>query len=409
MRILFYTHYFPPEGNAPASRVFEMAKQWVQAGHRVTVVTGAPNAPNGQVYDGYRNRFRQRELIDGIEILRVWTYLAANKGAARRMLNYISYGVSAFLHSLFLKKPDLIIATSPQIFSGWAGLLAHKVMRRPFVLEIRDMWAESITTLTSVKQGWLIRILEAIESTLYRAASHIVTVGEGYRERLIEQGLPPDAISIFTNGVDTDFFKPRPPDDELRRQWGLEDKFICSYVGTIGLACQLDVILRAAQALKAMHRDDIAFLLVGDGAVREELEAEAARLGLDSIVFTGKQPKEMMPLFHAISDCSLVHLKKTPLFTSVLPSKIFEIAYMKRPIILGVEGEAARVLEISGGGICIEPENESELLAAIDRLRAEPALAEQLGQSGHNYVAEHYDRKKVASRYLDYLEKIVSP
>jgi glycosyltransferase involved in cell wall biosynthesis len=408
MRIFFFTHYFPPEGNAPASRVDEMAKCWVRAGHRVTVVTCAPNAPSGQIYDGYRNRFRQREQIDGIDVLRVWTYLAANKGTVRRMLNYVSYGFSAFFHSLALGKPDLIIATSPQIFTGWAGLLAHRFLRRPFVLEVRDMWAESITTLISVKKSRVLRLIESIEFSLYRATSHIVTVGDGYKKRLVELGLPPEKISIFTNGVDTELFRPRPPDDALREQWGLEGKYVCSYVGTIGMACQLDVTLRAGQRLKEMGRDDIVFLLVGDGAVREELQAEAARMGLDNVIFTGTQPKEMMPRFHALSNCSLIHLKKTPLFTAVLPSKMFEMFYMKRPIILGVEGEAARILEASGGGICIEPENEEALLAAIDRLQSNPALATQFGQSGHDYVAEHFDRETVASRYLGYLEEIIS-
>ena len=404
MKILFYSHYFPPEGNAPASRVHEMAKRWVKRGHEVTVITCAPNAPDGKVYEGYRNHLRRREKVDGIEVIRIWTFIAANKGVVLRMLNYLSYCVSATLQSLFMPRPDVIVATSPQLFCGWAGLLSHWIMRRPFVLEIRDMWAEGITTLTSVDSGFLFRSLEAIEFKLYRSARHIVTVGEGYRDRLVAQGIDAEKIVIFTNGVDTELFEPRPPDIELRREWGLEGKFICSYVGTIGMACGLDVTLRAAEKLGHEGRKDVVFLLVGDGAVRTELEAEARRRGLDNIIFAGRQPKEMMPRFHAMSDCSLVHLKKTPLFATVLPSKIFEMSYMKRPIVLGVEGDAARIITASGGGICIEPENEDELLAAIERLRSDPGLAERMGQSGHDYVAEHYDRERLSSDYLAYLE-----
>jgi hypothetical protein len=324
------------------------------------------------------------------------------------MINYLSYCVSAIFHTFFLPRPDVIVATSPQLFCGWAGQFAHLILRRPFVLEVRDLWAEGITTLTSVRGKILFKLLAGIEFLLYRQAERIVTVGEGYRGRLIDAGIDARKISIFTNGVDTELFKPQPDDLEFRAKWGLENKFVCSYVGTIGMACKLDVTLRAGKLLKEMGRDDIVFLLVGDGAVREELENEARRLGIDNVVFAGRQAKELMPQFHAMSDCSLVHLMKTPLFTSVLPSKIFETSYMKRPIIMGVQGEAAKVIEASGGGICIEPENEKELVDAIVQLQADPNLCERLGQSGHDYVAQNYDREQVAAAYLEYLETIAA-
>jgi glycosyltransferase involved in cell wall biosynthesis len=409
MRILFYTHYFPPEGNAPASRVFEMSKAWVAAGHRVTVITCAPNVPNGVVYDGYRNHFRKLETIEGIDVVRVWTFIAPNKGAVRRLLNYASYMVSALFQTLFVERPDVIIATSPQLFCGWAGQLAHWFLRRPFVLEVRDMWAEGITTLTSVEQGRLLGILESIENKLYRMAPRIVTVGEGYRKRLVEKGVDPAKMTIVTNGVDTEFFAPRPPDAELRSEWGLEGKFVCAYVGTIGLACSLDVAVDAGKFLKQQGRDDIVFLIVGDGAVREELAAKVRENGLEKIVvMTGRLPKEEIPRVHALSDCALVHLRKSPLFASVLPSKIFEISHMKKPIILGVAGEAARLVEASGGGICIEPDNAAELLEAVARLKDDPELAARMGQSGHDYVAKNFDRQKLAQVYLEYLEQVVA-
>lgn len=409
MRILFYTHYFPPEGNAPASRVFEMSKAWVAEGHQVTVITCAPNVPNGVVYEGYRNRFRQRETIEGVEVVRVWTYLAPNKGAVRRLLNYASYTVSALFHTLFVDRPDIIIATSPQLFCGWAGQIAHWVLRRPFVLEVRDMWAEGIATLMSVEQGRVLAILEAIETKLYRLAPQIVTVGDGYKKRMEEKGIDPAKMTIVSNGVDTDFFAPRSPEVALREEWGLAGKFVCSYVGTIGLACSLDVTIDAGKLLKQQGRDDIVFLIVGDGAVREDLAASIRANGLEKIVImTGRQPKEVIPQVHALSDCSLVHLRKTPLFASVIPSKIFEISYMKIPIILGVAGEAAKLVEASGGGICIEPDNEVELLEAVTRLKDDPQLAARLGQAGHDYVAEHFDRQKLALVYLDYLGGIVA-
>ena len=175
MRLVFFTHYFPPEGNAPASRTYEHCKRWVEAGHEVTVVTGVPNVPNGVVYDGYRNRlWPQREMVDGIDVLRTWTYVAPNSGSLKRILNFVSYMFSALLTFLFFcRRPNLIIATSPQFFCGWAGAFAAWLKWCPFVLEIRDIWPESIVTVGAMRKGLLTRILELAEKWLYRSANHI--------------------------------------------------------------------------------------------------------------------------------------------------------------------------------------------------------------------------------------------
>jgi glycosyltransferase involved in cell wall biosynthesis len=409
LKLLFFTHYFPPEGNAPASRVYELCRRWVAAGHEVTVVTCAPNVPAGKVYEGYRNRLSQREEIDGIRVVRVWTLIAANKGTVLRMLNYVSYMISASLRAVFLGRPDLIIATSPQLFCGWAGVITKWTKRRPLILEVRDMWAESIVTLTSVAPGRLLRCLERFELAMYRSTPHLITVGEGYRRMLAERGIPRERMTIITNGIDREFFAPREADADLRARWALDGKFVCSYIGTIGLASGLDVVLRAAEKLRQRGREDIVFLLVGDGAVRDSLQQRAQRMGLDNVVLTGRQPKRLMPGFQSISHCSLVHLRKAPLYLTVLPSKIFEAAHMRRPIILGVAGEAAQVIEESGGGICIEPGNEDQLIDAVERLAGDPQLRERLGRAGHDYVARHFDWDRLAARYLEMLEQIVQP
>ena len=341
MRVLFLTHYFPPEGNAPAARVHEIAKRWVAAGHQVTVVTCAPNVPNGVVYDGYRNRLRQVEEIDGIRVVRVWTYIAPNRGTVRRIANYLSYLVSATWFGLFESRPDVAIATSPQFFCGWAGVIVSKLRRLPFILEIRDIWPESIVAVGADLGPPIIRLLEWLEMRMYAAADRIVTVGDGYRNRLIEKGVPAGKIDIVTNGVDRELFAPRLSDTGLRKQYGVERHFVCSYIGTIGMACGLDVVLRAAQKLKERGDQRIHFLLVGDGAVRAELEEQVEIQHLDNVTFTGRQPKEDVPRFLAASDACLVHLRNTDLFKTVLPSKIFEACAMKRPIVLGVGGNAA--------------------------------------------------------------------
>jgi glycosyltransferase involved in cell wall biosynthesis len=404
--ILFLSHYFPPEGNAPAARVHEMCRRWVRDGHRVHVITCAPNHPNGVLFPGYRNLLRRHEVIDGIEVTRVWTYIAANKGTTRRILNYLSYLLSATLAALTMRRPDVLIATSPQFFCGWAGTVVATLRRLPFILEIRDIWPESIEAVGALRARLVIRILETMERAMYRSATHIVTVGEGYRRQLGLRGVDAADITVIPNGIDRELFTAQSQPFDIRGRYGLDGKFICAYIGTIGMASGLGVILRAATILKHKGRDDIAFLLVGDGAVQQDLHRDAQQAGLDNIVFTGRVDRHLVPSILRSVDVCLVHLRRQELFKSVLPSKIFEAAGMARPIILGVEGCAAELLDEAGAGINIQPENEHELVEAVERLAADPALARSFGQSGQQFVTAHYDREVLAQRYMDTLLRL---
>lgn len=409
MKIWFFSHYFFPEGNAPATRVHQLCRRWAEAGHDVTVITGVPNVPAGVVYDGYQNRVRlQVETIDRVRILRVWTYIAANQRLVRRVLNYASFMCSAVLVAMFRPRPDVIIATSPQFFCGWAGAIAAWLKRRPFVLEVRDLWPESIVAVGAMKRGALLRSLEWLERRLYRAATHIVAVGEGYRRGLLERGVESTRITLIPNGVDANLYQPRAPDGEIRSNYGLGGKLVCSYVGTIGMASGLDVVLRAARLLADSEDSRFAFLLVGDGADREKLERRVAEAGLAGIHFAGRQPKSQIPGFLSATDVCLVHLRKKPLFRDVLPSKIFEALAMEKPVLLGVEGEAAALVERSGGGLCFEPENERELVAGLRRFADEPDLGVSLGRAGRAYALEHFDRDRQARDYALLLQRFVA-
>lgn len=408
MKILFFSHYFPPEVNAPASRTHENGRRWVKAGHELTVVTCAPNCPDGKVFQDYRNRLRQEETVDGIRVVRVWTYIAANAGTWRRIANYVSYLLSAVFFALFLPKPDVAVATSPQFFCGWAGRLYSRLRRVPFVLEIRDIWPESIAAVEAFRSRRLLAFLEGLERRLYAGARQIVTVGEGYRQRLVAKGVPAEKIAVVPNGVDQDLFRTQAPDAALRARFGLDGRFVCSYIGTIGMACGLDTVLRAAQRLKAAGREDVLFLLVGDGAVRAELEAQARREGLDNVRFAGRLAKAEMPAAYSVSDACLIHLRRTELFTSVMPSKIFEACGMARPVINGVTGYAAEWIERSGGGVNIPAEDETALLAAVDRLKNDPELARRLGEAGHDFVTEHFNRDRLAGEYLEVIGRFLT-
>ena len=279
----------------------------------------------------------------------------------RRALNFVSYLAAASVAAPFVRRPDVVIATSPQFFAGWAGVPAHWVHRVPFVLEIRDLWPESITAVGAMHRGAAVRALEWLERSLYGAADHIVTVGEGYKEQLVARGVPATKIDVVTNGVDAELFYPRDPDPAVRARWGLApDAFVVVFAGTIGMASGLDVALRAARRLREKGRGDIAFLLVGDGAVRAELEASARAQGLDNVVFAGMVARRELPEVLAAADACLVHFKRREIFTTILPSKLFEDAAMAKPILLGFEGHAAALVREADCGICFTPEDDAD-------------------------------------------------
>lgn len=409
MKILFFCHYFPPEVNAPATRTYEHCRRWVAAGHEVTVVTCIPNCPDGVAFDGYRNiPKRQIEIVDGIKVVRVWTLLAPNAGTLRRIANYVSYQISACWSALWLDRPDIVVATSPQFFCGWAGVWISRLKRRPFVLEIRDIWPESIAAVGAMKQGLMVRYLEWLEKRMYRAASHIVTVGSGYHDNVVAK-VPEMAsrTSIVTNGVDIDSYTPTNRDINFLKSHNLEGKFVCSYVGTIGMAHGLSVTVRAAKILREQGRNDIAFLIVGDGAQRQCLEKQAIDEGVSDLVrFTGRLSKQEMPRVLASSDCCLVHLRGTELFSTVIPSKIFETMAMQRPIIMGVTGPARQIVLDAGGGQPMEPDSEKDLAQILSNFADNPSAVAQQCKRARTYVAKNFSRDRLAKEMLTTLESV---
>lgn len=414
MKVVFLTHYYPPEGNAPATRVHAMCKRWVAAGHDVTVITCAPNVPAGVVYPGYENRWSHRETLDGVQVRRVWTFIAPNRGFLKRVLNYVSFVPTSVLAALRVPRPDVVIATSPQFFCGWAGVWTARLKRCPFVLEIRDLWPDSITAVGALREGWfpqlLLRYLQWLEKRMYRAAAQIVTVGEGYREKLLEKGVADEKIQVISNGVDSTVFSPRPPDAKMRSSVGAKDgALLIGYVGTIGMAHGLEVIIRTALLLKARGIEDVRFVVIGDGAKRAALEQMAADKDCDSVVFVGRQPKDSIPAWLASLDACLVHLSDRELFRTVLPSKIFEAAAMGKPILLGVRGKAQEIIEAANSGICFPPEDAVALLEAIEQLRSMPDRGRALGESGRDYVMRHFQYDALSKVYCETLQSTFAP
>ena len=396
MNILFLSHYFPPEVNAPATRTYEHCRQWVKDGHAVTVVTCAPNHPQGRIYAGYRNRFFHREVQDGIHVVRIWTYVTANEGFLKRTLNYVSYMVSAIAVALFLPKTDVVLSTSPQFFNGLAGYFVSRLRRTPWILEIRDLWPESILAVGAIKNHTIIRMLERVELFAYRKADRIVPVTDSFKDYMLKKGITSEKIVVVKNGVDLGQYTPLEGINPVAQELGLQGKFVVSYFGTHGMAHHLETILHAAQELISCK--NIVFLFVGDGAERHRLVSLRDAMGLGNVIMLDQQPKSRMRAFWALSDVSLVLLKKSDLFKTVLPSKIFESLAMEKPIILGVEGESAELIRVAGAGICIEPEDAKELACRVLELSRDQKLCQRLGVNGRRYVMAHFDRITLARR-----------
>ena len=406
MNILFLTDNFPPETNAPATRTHEHARQWVAAGHQVTVLTNVPNFPAGRVFPGYRNKLRQREAMDGIRVVRVWTYVTANEGFFRRSLDYFSFGATSVIGGLFLPTPDVIVATSPQIFTALGACILAWIKRRPFVFELRDLWPDSIVAVGAMREGPLLRTLKRIEYWLYRRAAKIVSVTHSFKRILVANGIPQGKIAVIRNGVDLEAFVPGPKPVELARRLGLEGKFVAAYVGTIGMAHGLDVLLSAAERLR--DRGNLAFVLVGTGAERARLEQEAKHRGLDRVIFVGPVDKAEVKRYWRLCDLALVLLKDAPVFHHVIPSKIFEAMGTGRPIVLGVRGESEELLKEAGAGIAIPPENSQALAEGILRIMDSPALCRDMGASGRRFVETKFDRRGLALEMLNVLEEVVA-
>lgn len=403
MHILFLTDNFPPEVNAPASRTFEHCREWVKAGHRVTVITCAPNFPKGKVYPGYRNRWRSHEVMEGVEVIRVWSYMTANEGFLRRSLDYASFMVSATLAAPSVRDVDVIVATSPQFFTACAGRMVSMLLRKPFVFELRDLWPESIRAVGAVKDGPLIQALERVEEHLYAKADAIVSVTHAFRRKLIERGVDGEKIHVVTNGADLGRYSGRPRDAALADQLGLTGKFVVGYVGTHGMAHSLGTLLEARGLLG--HREDIAFLFLGEGAQKAALIARARDMGLEDVLFLDSVPKEDVPRYWSLLDVSIIHLRRTDLFTTVIPSKLFECMAMGIPVLHGVAGESAEIVRREGCGEVFEPENAQDLADRIVALADEPGRRAALARNGPP-AATRYDRATLAATMLEVLEEV---
>lgn len=402
MRIVLVTHYYPPEVNAPAQRSSSHAKFWRQAGHDVTIITTAPSHPFGIVYDGYENRTME-ETVDGIRVLRLKTLLSKNSGTLKRSLNFLSFLISVIWNLNKVGPADVVIATSPQFFAGIAGYFVARKAKAPWILEIRDIWPESIIAVGASKPNLMTRALAKICDWAYQKADRIVSVSPGFAPHFEKHGVA-HKTDLITNGYEGSI-RPKPATfDDFPEIKHFEGKFIAGYVGTLGMSHGLITLVRAA---KILENDNIAFVMVGAGAMKEEIEAEIAKLGVTNLVMLGQKSREDVMRIFSLIDVSVVNLVKTPLFKTVIPTKLIEGMAMGKPMVLGVEGVARDILQAGNAGIAFEPEDPQAMSQAILKIAQNPDLAKEFSESGQAHAVEHYDREVLAKRYVGIMETAI--
>lgn len=400
MHILFLTDNFPPENNAPANRTFDHAKEWVSNGHKVTVITCVPNFPAGKVYKGYKNKIYQTEQMSGIRVIRVWTFISANSGFLLRICDFISFMVSSFFAGIFVRKVDVIVGTSPQFFTACAAFLLGLIRRRPYIFELRDLWPDSLKAVGVLRNRYILIILESLELFLYRKALKIVCVTQSFRDNLVGRGIESGKIHVVKNGVDNSRFYPRKKDQKLLSSLNLDGKFVIGYIGTHGMAHGLETILQSAKLLqKTELNDQVRFLFVGSGSEKNYLINLSKRLNLKNIVFLDSVSRIEMPRYLSLVDVSIIHLKKTDLFKTVIPSKLFECMAMGIPVLHGVEGESSDIVKKYMVGMLFSQGDETSLTLEIQKIYRDQSLLSEFKGNAIK-AARHFDRKMMAEKML---------
>jgi len=405
MRVLVVSHYFPPETGAPQVRLSELAHAWAAAGDDVTVLTGMPNHPTGVVPHSYRRRARLEEHLDGYRVVRTWLYATPNEGIVKKTFGHLSFMVSAVvLGSGSIGPTDVVVVSSPTFFSIFAAWFLARRRGARLVVEVRDLWPAIFVELGVIRGRILIRALEALELAAYQAADTVVVVSEGFRRDLVGRGVPTAKVHVITNGADPEFFGGAVDDVESSRsRMGARpgDTLVC-YLGAHGISQDLDTVVDAAAKLAG---EPIHFSLVGEGAARKHVASHVAELGLGNVTMLRGVPRSAVPALLGAADICLVPLSDVPLFSSFIPSKLFEYLAASKAVIGALRGEAADILA-AAGGVVVNPGCVGALADAIRDLAEAPERRRTMGRSGREFVTEHYDRRVQARRYRDLLLKL---
>jgi colanic acid biosynthesis glycosyl transferase WcaI len=401
MRFLLLTQYFPPEIGGAQTRLFSFATELLRLGHEVEVVTAMPNYPRGEFFPGYERAFYRREVSEGLTIHRVWLYPAIG-GGLKRMLNYASFTLTSLYGLLRARRPDYLFVESPPLFLSFPAFLARLFWGSPFIFNVADLWPDVIVEGGFMKDGFVIRVLRALENWSYRRATYVNTVTDWIRSALLEKkGVPAEKLLFLPNGVDTERFQPRPVDEDLQSELGLEGKQVVLWAGTLGFAHGLEHVLQAAKILE--HQTDVHFLFVGDGSAKADLLRLAQELELRNVTFRPPVSLEKIPAYYSIAMCGLASLINIPIYEGARPSKVFPVLAAGLPLIFIGTGEGARMVEQANAGLVVAAADPQQIVSAVTRLARDPRFARELGQNGRRFVENHLQWSRLVEDWLNSL------
>jgi len=405
LKILIITQYFPPEVGAPQNRLFELSVRLREKNIEIDVLTAMPNYPQMEIFEQYKGKFYIKEILDGLNIHRCWLYTKKTKSILIRLINYFSFVFSALLFGLLKldKKYDYIICESPPLFLGITAYLLKKVKRARLIFNVSDLWPESAKRLGLVTNKFFLMLATLLEAFLYKNSEVISAQTQGIIKN-ISSRFPNKKLYWFKNGVNLNLFNSKNVSSNFRKENNFSnDDFIVFYGGIIGYAQGLELILHAARLLNSYEK--IKFVIMGDGPVRDDLISLKEELLLENVFFFHSRPKTEMPSIIKSIDISLIPLKRLDLFKGAIPSKIFESLSMRKPILLGVEGEAKDLFINNGhSGLAFTPEDFNDLSQRILQLYNSPNLVEGLGIQGYNYVRENFNQDKIADDFWELLK-----
>jgi colanic acid biosynthesis glycosyl transferase WcaI len=411
LRILYISQLYDPEPGAQPVRIRQLVQHWAKLGHEVTVLTGFPNHPEGRLFPGWRWRywkFADSRFEGGVRILRTWLVPRENKGIINRAVGFSSFTVSAVFTSLAIGKVDVVVGTVPQPLSPIAAWLKGRTAGAPFILEIRDLWPEGLlATGQATTSSLSYRGLDLVAKFLYGRADHMVAVTEGIQNYLIEErGISEDRVDVVRAGVAADEFTSDITPEDAKQQWDISGRFIVSYIGTHGNAHDLWTVLRAAK-VTASTNPEVLFLFAGGGAEAEQLQEYASSTGLTNVRFLGQIERGDIPSLLNASDVCLATLRDSPVFNTVVPTKLYEYMAAGRPVICSVPGEAAAMIECEGTGLYVPPADPEALAAAVRSLLSDPERRAAMGNAGLRAVRRDTSWESRAAAYLEIMDSVI--
>jgi glycosyltransferase involved in cell wall biosynthesis len=404
MKILLINQSFVPPDEPGHTRHFEMAQYLRKCGQEMVIVASDSNYQTGLRTVPRKGLYIEQE-ISGIRVLRAYSAQTLHLSYFGRLVSFISFMFSSIWTALQVKDVDLIMGTTPPIFQAVSAWFVACVRRKPFLLEVRDLWPEFAISMGVIKNPVVIALAHRLENFLYARATHLLVNSPAYKEYLVGKGVPDKKITFIPYGTDIDMFNPTVDGSSIRQKLGLQDKFMVLYAGAMGQAHDLYTVLRAAKRLNA--EEHIQFVFFGAGKERTHLEAEAKRLGLKNVRFAGICPKKEMPAVIAAADVCLAILQNLEMFRTTYPNKVFDYMASARPTVLVIDGVVREVIEASGGGAFVEPGNDERLAKTILELSKDPRRVEQMGENARSYLVKHLDRRDRLAETLQLLETLV--